>query len=160
MKHPKAPLGNNFRPPQPLHYRPVRTNIDFNVKSKIAVSILHFKTAFFQVNFVLDDIPNQFHQGLLERLNIRVSVINPNIFRRKINAKKETGSTHHKNSVKFRGVLNSIKIPPNIRRLNEPLSKLMRTWQIFQIHKWTLWNRIVSSECNQFQKFTFIYFCQ
>ena len=31
-KHPKAPLGNNFRPPQPLHLRPVRTNIDFNVK--------------------------------------------------------------------------------------------------------------------------------
>ncbi|XP_031347466.1 carbonic anhydrase-related protein 10-like [Photinus pyralis] len=31
-KHPKAPLGNNFRPPQPLHHRPVRTNIDFNVK--------------------------------------------------------------------------------------------------------------------------------
>jgi hypothetical protein len=30
--HPKAPLGNNFRPPQPLHLRPVRTNIDFNVK--------------------------------------------------------------------------------------------------------------------------------
>lgn len=31
-KHPQAPLGNNFRPPQPLHHRPVRTNIDFNVK--------------------------------------------------------------------------------------------------------------------------------
>ncbi|KAK9752775.1 Eukaryotic-type carbonic anhydrase [Popillia japonica] len=31
-KHPKAPLGNNFRPPQPLYHRPVRTNIDFNVK--------------------------------------------------------------------------------------------------------------------------------
>ncbi|OAD53215.1 Carbonic anhydrase-related protein 10 [Eufriesea mexicana] len=27
-----APLGNNFRPPQPLHHRPVRTNIDFNVQ--------------------------------------------------------------------------------------------------------------------------------
>ncbi|CAG9762234.1 unnamed protein product [Ceutorhynchus assimilis] len=35
-KHPKAPLGNNFRPPQPLHHRPVRTNIDFNVKQKAA----------------------------------------------------------------------------------------------------------------------------
>ncbi|KAJ8978372.1 hypothetical protein NQ317_005953 [Molorchus minor] len=33
-KHPKAPLGNNFRPPQPLHHRPVRTNIDFNVKHR------------------------------------------------------------------------------------------------------------------------------
>ncbi|XP_073997738.1 carbonic anhydrase-related protein B isoform X3 [Rhodnius prolixus] len=27
-----APLGNNYRPPQPLHHRPLRTNIDFNVK--------------------------------------------------------------------------------------------------------------------------------
>ncbi|KAH9373561.1 hypothetical protein HPB48_014842 [Haemaphysalis longicornis] len=26
--HPKAPLGNNFRPTQPLHGRVVRTNID------------------------------------------------------------------------------------------------------------------------------------
>ncbi|XP_068907434.1 carbonic anhydrase-related protein 10 isoform X1 [Tenebrio molitor] len=33
-KHPKAPLGNNFRPPQPLHHRPVRTNIDFSVKHR------------------------------------------------------------------------------------------------------------------------------
>lgn len=32
--HPNAPLGNNFRPPQPLHHRPVRTNIDFNVQVK------------------------------------------------------------------------------------------------------------------------------
>lgn len=30
--HPKAPLGNNFRPPQPLLHRPVRTNIDFRNK--------------------------------------------------------------------------------------------------------------------------------
>lgn len=30
--HPKAPLGNNFRPPQELHHRPVRTNINFNVQ--------------------------------------------------------------------------------------------------------------------------------
>ncbi|KAL1491295.1 hypothetical protein ABEB36_011913 [Hypothenemus hampei] len=29
-KHPKAPLGNNFRPPQPLNHRPVRTNINFH----------------------------------------------------------------------------------------------------------------------------------
>lgn len=28
-KVPKAPLGNNVRPVQPLHYRTVRTNIDF-----------------------------------------------------------------------------------------------------------------------------------
>ncbi|XP_033333149.1 carbonic anhydrase-related protein B isoform X1 [Megalopta genalis] len=29
---PVAPLGNNYRPPQQLHHRPVRTNIDFNVQ--------------------------------------------------------------------------------------------------------------------------------
>lgn len=39
-KHPKAPLGNNFRPPQPLYHRPVRTNIDFNVKHPGVVSFL------------------------------------------------------------------------------------------------------------------------
>lgn len=27
---PKAPLGNNARPLQPLHHRTVRTNIDFH----------------------------------------------------------------------------------------------------------------------------------
>uniref|UniRef100_A0A1A9WS65 Alpha-carbonic anhydrase domain-containing protein n=1 Tax=Glossina brevipalpis TaxID=37001 RepID=A0A1A9WS65_9MUSC len=27
--HPKAPLGNNYRPPQALLHRPIRTNIDF-----------------------------------------------------------------------------------------------------------------------------------
>lgn len=31
-RHSKAPLGNNFRPTQPLHHRPVRTNIDFNIQ--------------------------------------------------------------------------------------------------------------------------------
>lgn len=34
--HPKAPLGNNFRPPQPLLHRPVRTNIDFRSKQPSA----------------------------------------------------------------------------------------------------------------------------
>jgi len=29
-EYPKAPLGSNFRPPQSLHHRVVRTNIDFN----------------------------------------------------------------------------------------------------------------------------------
>lgn len=33
-EHPKAPLGNNFRPPQPLLHRPVRTNIDFRTKQQ------------------------------------------------------------------------------------------------------------------------------
>ncbi|XP_012279370.1 carbonic anhydrase-related protein 10 [Orussus abietinus] len=28
----KGPLGDNFRPPQPLHHRSVRTNIDFKVQ--------------------------------------------------------------------------------------------------------------------------------
>ena len=36
-EYPKAPLGSNFRPPQPLHHRPVRTNIDFN-KVRIGIS--------------------------------------------------------------------------------------------------------------------------
>ncbi|KAH0999823.1 hypothetical protein HUJ04_013590 [Dendroctonus ponderosae] len=49
-KHPKAPLGNNFRPPQPLHHRPVRTNIDFNVRNKAAA---------FPVFFVLKIEPHQ-----------------------------------------------------------------------------------------------------
>ncbi|GAB0099902.1 carbonic anhydrase-related protein 10 [Sergentomyia squamirostris] len=31
---PKAPLGNNARPLQPLHHRTVRTNIDFQHSSK------------------------------------------------------------------------------------------------------------------------------
>lgn len=32
---PKAPLGNNARPPQPLHQRTIRTNINFqNVEVK------------------------------------------------------------------------------------------------------------------------------
>lgn len=31
---PKAPLGNNARPLQPLHHRTIRTNIDFNSKVK------------------------------------------------------------------------------------------------------------------------------
>ena len=29
---PKAPLGNNFRPTQPINHRFVRTNIDFQRK--------------------------------------------------------------------------------------------------------------------------------
>lgn len=45
-KHPKAPLGNNFRPPQPLHHRPVRTNIDFNVKQRADVSISSLSVLF------------------------------------------------------------------------------------------------------------------
>lgn len=51
-KHPKAPLGNNFRPPQPLHHRPVRTNIDFNSKentgSKYCPSM--YKEVYYKAN--------------------------------------------------------------------------------------------------------------
>lgn len=50
-KHPKAPLGNNFRPPQPLHHRPVRTNIDFNVKHRGEVSF-EKKYTYFKNNFI------------------------------------------------------------------------------------------------------------
>lgn len=50
-EHPKAPLGNNFRPPQPLLHRPVRTNIDFRAKQngKLCPSMyrdLHYRGTF------------------------------------------------------------------------------------------------------------------
>lgn len=50
-EHPKAPLGNNFRPPQPLLHRPVRTNIDFRSKQngKLCPSMyrdVHYKGIF------------------------------------------------------------------------------------------------------------------
>lgn len=50
-EHPKAPLGNNFRPPQPLLHRPVRTNIDFRAKQngKLCPTMyrdLHYKGSF------------------------------------------------------------------------------------------------------------------
>lgn len=51
-EHPKAPLGNNFRPPQPLFHRPVRTNIDFRTKQtgKVCPSMyrdVHYKGNYF-----------------------------------------------------------------------------------------------------------------
>ena len=36
---PKAPLGNNARPLQPLHHRTIRTNIDFNSKVKHLINL-------------------------------------------------------------------------------------------------------------------------
>lgn len=36
---PKAPLGNNARPLQPLHHRTVRTNIDFKQTKVSGLSI-------------------------------------------------------------------------------------------------------------------------
>lgn len=52
-EHPKAPLGNNFRPPQPLLHRPVRTNIDFRTKQtgKVCPSMykdVHYKGNYFR----------------------------------------------------------------------------------------------------------------
>lgn len=44
LKHPKAPLGNNYRPPQPLHHRPLRTNIDFNVKQASTNNCIYIYT--------------------------------------------------------------------------------------------------------------------
>lgn len=47
-KNPKAPLGNNYRPPQPLHHRPVRTNINFNVQVKNTFIIyVNYKVNYF-----------------------------------------------------------------------------------------------------------------
>lgn len=40
-RNPKAPLGNNYRPPQPLHHRPVRTNINFNVQGPKNCPTMH-----------------------------------------------------------------------------------------------------------------------
>lgn len=36
---PKAPLGNNARPLQPLHHRTVRTNIDFQNTDNALVTL-------------------------------------------------------------------------------------------------------------------------
>lgn len=39
--HQKAPLGDNFRPPMPVHHRTIRTNIDFKKTiNNIKVDIL------------------------------------------------------------------------------------------------------------------------
>lgn len=41
---PKAPLGNNARPVQPLHHRTVRTNINFNKQGlPVCIFIYNFK---------------------------------------------------------------------------------------------------------------------
>lgn len=34
---PKAPLGNNARPLQPLHHRTIRTNIDFSKVNELCL---------------------------------------------------------------------------------------------------------------------------
>lgn len=60
--HPKAPLGNNFRPPQPLLHRPVRTNIDFKSKHSggKACPTMH-KEVLYKGEFVL--LLLSFHAG-------------------------------------------------------------------------------------------------
>lgn len=45
---PKAPLGNNARPLQPLHHRTVRTNIDFGNQQ---VGIYNYISVIINVNF-------------------------------------------------------------------------------------------------------------
>lgn len=50
-EHPKAPLGNNFRPPQPLLHRPVRTNIDFRTKQNGKVCPSMYKDVHYKGNF-------------------------------------------------------------------------------------------------------------
>ena len=43
-KIPKAPLGNNARPLQPLHHRTVRTNIDFQKEpsgGSVSIILVH-----------------------------------------------------------------------------------------------------------------------
>lgn len=46
---PKAPLGNNARPLQPLHHRTVRTNIDFqNAKVRIVRFALFYIGTYFK----------------------------------------------------------------------------------------------------------------
>lgn len=42
---PKAPLGNNARPLQPLHHRTVRTNIDFQNTDNALVSHVTLKVS-------------------------------------------------------------------------------------------------------------------
>jgi hypothetical protein len=57
MTSPKAPLGNNFRPPHPVHYRPVRTNINFrdakDVSFQPANDTYHWRSTLAFSNFGL-----------------------------------------------------------------------------------------------------------
>ncbi|XP_066908130.1 carbonic anhydrase-related protein 10 [Halyomorpha halys] len=46
----KAPLGNNFRPPQPLHHRPIRTNIEFNNKAGTKQCPSMYKEVYYKAN--------------------------------------------------------------------------------------------------------------
>ncbi|XP_034240166.1 carbonic anhydrase-related protein 10-like, partial [Thrips palmi] len=50
-KTPKAPLGNNFRAPQSLHNRPLRTNIDFRKDAETGKQCVSMrKVAFYKAN--------------------------------------------------------------------------------------------------------------
>ncbi|XP_035212533.1 carbonic anhydrase-related protein 10-like [Stegodyphus dumicola] len=50
QSNPKAPLGNNYRPPQLMHHRVVRTNIDFNRPMGQQCPTMH-NSLFYQVNY-------------------------------------------------------------------------------------------------------------
>ncbi|XP_014675755.1 PREDICTED: putative carbonic anhydrase-like protein 2 [Priapulus caudatus] len=47
--YPGAPLGNNYRPPQPIYHRPLRTNIDFNFKQSRTCPTMKYET-YYQAN--------------------------------------------------------------------------------------------------------------
>lgn len=60
---PKAPLGNNARPLQPLHHRTIRTNINFqNSKVKLILVILKY----LQVSRYLFIASKRFNKVLLQ----------------------------------------------------------------------------------------------
>lgn len=71
-KHPKAPLGNNFRPPQPLHHRPVRTNIDFNVRHPGDVSCF-LREWVFESQWVLFRKWHLYNEDFSSHMNIHLT---------------------------------------------------------------------------------------
>jgi hypothetical protein len=56
---PKAPLGNNARPLQPLHHRTIRTNIDFNNKVMFDNLFIYHKTVLYLVEHVFKNQQTQ-----------------------------------------------------------------------------------------------------
>lgn len=69
-EHPKAPLGNNFRPPQPLLHRPVRTNIDFRTKQNGKLCPTMYRDVHYKGNMTCFYL-NPFTVLLLQLYNIR-----------------------------------------------------------------------------------------
>ncbi|KAG8286019.1 hypothetical protein J6590_069870 [Homalodisca vitripennis] len=65
---PKAPLGNNARPLQPLHHRTVRTNIDFqNTDNSLGKScpVSMKKEMYYKGNPLLGNNNMNYHQDLV-----------------------------------------------------------------------------------------------